>query len=31
MQGNLQSNGNYRFKARSEHSVGSSVEDGSAQ
>lgn len=31
MQGKLQENGNYRFKARSEHSVGSSVKDGSAQ
>jgi complex III assembly factor LYRM7 len=29
MQGNLQENGNYRFKARSEHGVGSGIKDGS--
>lgn len=28
MQGTLQENGNYRFKARSEHGVGSSIKDG---
>ena len=30
MQGTLQDSGNYRFKARSEHGMGSSVKDGSA-
>lgn len=29
MQGTLQENGNYRFKARSEHGVSSSIKDGS--
>lgn len=28
MQGRLQENGNYRFKARSEHGVGSAIKDG---
>ena len=30
MQGTLQESGNYRFKARPEHGVGSGVKDGSA-
>ena len=29
MQGTLQESGNYRFKARSEHGMGSSLKDGS--
>lgn len=29
MQGQLQPNGNYRFKARTEHGVASSLKDGS--
>jgi hypothetical protein len=29
MQGNVQSSGNVRFKARSEHAVSSALKDGS--
>jgi complex III assembly factor LYRM7 len=30
MQGTIQNSGNYRFKARPEHGMGSSMKDGSA-
>lgn len=29
MQGTIQENGHYRFKARKDHTVGSDIKDGS--